>query len=697
MKKTKLFLSLLTIISICSFLIFDYDLREKTAFSYLDHSDLTYLSFDGITLDGVNDIIEIADQNDVLLSSEHTKKIADEEYRIKYVSLPNLNDIALNLDLENYNHQDGSYYIVPRENSGESSYLNFLNNDDFGYSTLEHFYQINNNQLNAIAVHYNNADDLQNFVNETAEHYNIDPDSLTEGINTLKSDYQSAFTLIEVLFTVLTFVIMVFFGAVFAYYLSTNARKITILRLNGYSKLRIIFNEFKIVGIIFLISVLILPLIFYLIFKDQGFVFFFLSRALLLFVIDALFLLVILLFIIRNNKIAAVIKRKSGTTPFVVLMRCLQFVMVVICIYVLANFLNQADDLERIYKKGEVFAKYGSYLKFDTPASLESQRDELIELSRNAYDIFSDKYNAIYADYNCYTSDVPCLAYDNTYLSLGYAIVNANYINEFAGSLLINENYDNDVFLVYAKDQNDPEVEKTLKSLARRYDLDYKKLRLLKYEEELYLPSFDYELANRENFMINDPLLIVMNDYLKTAIENANPFFSPSFGSSGSLLFEGSDNYRLYSALVTSLPKLKAYLDSDDLKQFAYPYQEELRTAKEYLYIMIAMTLLSLILYLLLEYIINTIFIEDDRKVLSIKRLYGYSYLRVATPYLISSLAIIFAAFLISMMVMGKILGVSYLSMIKAGLIVAAIEIIYINIILAIFINKQIALTLKGE
>ena len=251
--------------------------------------------------------------------------------------------------------------------------------------------------------------------------------------------------------------------------------------------------------------------------------------------------------------------------------------------------------------------------------------------------------------------------------------------------------------MVYAKDQNDPEVEKTLKSLARRYDLDYKKLRLLKYEEELYLPSFDYELANRENFMINDPLLIVMNDYLKTAIENANPFFSPSFGSSGSLLFEGSDNYRLYSALVTSLPKLKAYLDSDDLKQFAYPYQEELRAAKEYLYIMIAMTLLSLILYLLLEYIINTIFIEDDRKVLSIKRLYGYSYLRVATPYLISSLAIIFAAFLISMMVMGKILGVSYLSMIKAGLIVAAIEIIYINIILAIFINKQIALTLKGE
>ena len=119
MKKTKLFLSLLTIISICSFLIFDYDLREKTAFSYLDHSDLTYLSFDGITLDGVNDIIEIADQNDVLLSSEHTEKIADEEYRIKYVSLPNLNDIALNLDLENYNHQDGSYYIVPREISGE--------------------------------------------------------------------------------------------------------------------------------------------------------------------------------------------------------------------------------------------------------------------------------------------------------------------------------------------------------------------------------------------------------------------------------------------------------------------------------------------------------------------------------------------------------------------------------------------------
>ena len=148
---------------------------------------------------------------------------------------------------------------------------------------------------------------------------------------------------------------------------------------------------------------------------------------------------------------------------------------------------------------------------------------------------------------------------------------------------------------------------------------------------------------------------------------------------------------------MTSLPKLKAYLDSDDLKQFAYPYQEELRAAKEYLYIMIAMTLLSLILYLLLEYIINTIFIEDDRKVLSIKRLYGYNYLRVATPYLISSLAIIFAAFFISMMVMGKILGVSYLSMIKAGLIVAAIEIIYINIILAIFINKQIALTLKGE
>lgn len=435
----------------------------------------------------------------------------------------------------------------------------------------------------------------------------------------------------------------------FIFYLITQTKAISVMKLNGYSTIETYLMIFVIYFIkVFIINnIILLPVMFFI--PDNNFDF-----VIQVFMTNTLVFLAILLILtffsalyIKSIKTTYCIKGKKPLTAIVIINESLKILVTIIVISLSVNLLKDLQIIKQkqnSYHNWTISSEYGIFYPVSTGNDSSAIRAGEYPLDLPTYDLYpilNREYNAIYINSDMYTTDSILNSSEG---SIRYIIVNPNYLKEFpiydegGNQILIDEETDYTVYLVpeqykYLEKYN---YDDFIKARQQFYDLHSNFYHLTDKQNSKKI-VFIYTKSNQEIFSINsdvfpdnenripDPIIQVMTEGNCLVPDT---FYSSTSNQTIFIKLINTDTEITYSKL---LPVLKEYGLDDN-----FPYLvrsndlilKEIATLQEEANV--SRFILGCLSVILLFTIIQSIYLlfQKNRYEYFLKKTLGHSYIQ---------------------------------------------------------------------
>lgn len=699
MKKIKFVLMGITIIAYLCLSIFSFDILEKNTSLFLEKTHQKAITLEKIDADkaALNKMQALANEQHVLLSVTQRETKNSKDYDMTFVSYEKMEDfkqILTGVKLKE------SPYILPKSNSmkDNSHYNEFLGNNTIGYGLLSTYWETHDASI-PITVHYNKESEYDSFITNLSEQFSLPVESLEKKGMLFSSDFNSIMRRITIMFYVITFIIMLAIGVMLAYELTKRSKEIAIKKLNGYENKQLIKEgvlETSIVlgGIAFVSTIISLFL-----FRRVDFIVYYLTRLIPIIIFELVIFTMIYQFLLKKISISEVIKQKKMSTKVLGMNYVLKFVLLIsITSMFVITFTNYSDYQNKI-NKYENFSVYGSYLSFQSFAKTSNTDEEVTALNIKAYQIWDEKQDGLYSNFACANNGVKesCGTIEQ------FATININYLIHFKDSFngINTDDFGDmkhkDFMIVLVPSEKRSAKESIVKDITMYDDIPEEKIKFIEYDS-VTLPTLSYQVVGDGDFTVKNPIIYVINDYY---YNKNGPMFYTSFSGMSNLRFDakGKDREIVYEELVSGLNDDLGY----ELLKLRHLTRIDSNISKEISSLVSTMTILGSLMfvlflfYIILEFTMTKMIIEDDKKEISVKVMSGYNSFEIIYPYMKDNLLILLCTSILTILILSLLMKFSMTLILLSLGTIAVIEFLLTVLFYKSIINKKVIQSLKGE
>lgn len=699
---------ILTSILICSW----YDEYQKNLlynsnYNYNYNNNILISSKIDTSSENIKDIVAIANSNSVLLEKIVIKKNNKIQGNYHYLSISNLKDLCDKFNIVNYE----------KSKKGITTYLeddnfilvnDFLENDYHTFLLFDDFYNNNTNFSGEYKVFYNNKNDYDSFITEVSSYLGITKSDLSPlSFSKTTSNFETAKSIYTVIIIIM--MISVFITNLFASF--KKSREIGIYKLNGISNFKIvknvIFRDFKIL-VLCAFLIIVLTNIFI---KNHSFYFWLLLLvSILIILMLELFLCVIsVLVIIKKVQLSNLIKKQNLTLGIIKFNNFFKIIVlgtIIVLTSIVVTQLIAFNNRENALKSFEKYSDYSVFARFyegDDFNNLTGNSDALDEAELDLYK-YLNNYNVVYVDFkNYFIRSQEEANYYSTPTKQGnkkykYGTIDYNYLDTLnlidiiTGQKIVIEKYNkNNIFLIPESLSNEVE---SFKNFYYEYYKPKEEDLFILYKDKC-IPSLSPEIAEETGYLISSPIMRVITPN-NVEIREVNVYGSGydtalkiKTGSS----IEKEDFYnKIYPTLVDL--NLDDNINSKVFYTYSELFETELDSVRKQILTFSIILLLISICYIYVIIQENLLYFKNEYKTMSIKKLNGFSDLKIFRNHIINSLIISIIVIFIVIAFFSRYFNIKYILI--SGIIGLMIEVILSIIIINITANNYIVNAIKG-
>ncbi|MEG1987095.1 MAG: hypothetical protein RR047_01360 [Bacilli bacterium] len=590
-----------------------------------------------------------------------------------------------------------------------TSKSDFLQNDLHIYKLFDSYYNEQYNYTGEYQIFYNSKDSLNKFIDVLAEKLEIDSSDLLISGNSLSKSNFEIFKNIYII-CIIFIAFSIFISSLFSTFKESN--EIGIYKLLGFSNLKIIKHKFLADLKIYLLITFVIYFI----------VNFFVQGNNIIFILYSAFASLIILFIkilissisifIINNKIRLInlVKKESltsGIMGFNQFFKIITFgIILTISLFVgiqLKLFMDRKEELDSFSKYSE-YAVFSQFYSGNDTGNLTGGSDEL-DISELELFKHLEKQDVRYADFRTYffkTKDD-----ENFYKTLTsngnkrfrYGIIDYNYLSDLnlidtntKLKIEIGNNSTENIFLI--PESLKLEVENFKKFYYEYYDKKDNDWFII-YEDSK-IPSLSPEIAANNGYLIDSPILRVITSNNVSLREVS--VYGVGYDTPMKIKIDSNKSKQeFYDTIYYKLFDLKLddNLDINTLFTFGELFNIELRELQNQIITFVFILCLLLIIYIYISFQSFVLYLKDKYKEIAIKKLNGYSDIKVFINYIITNFIITSFIMIVVFLIFNK----SYhpIEFLKLFLLINLIEEFLNIIIIKVKFNKFIVNAIKGE
>lgn len=660
-----------------------------------------------MSLEKIKNIVSIANSNSILLEKIVIVNDKDKKGNYHYLSMNDLKELKDKFNISN----------SISSKKGISTYLNdsqyvmfydFLGNDFHTFLLFDDYYMNNTNFTGEYKIFYNDVDDYEKFMSEISSYLNVSTSDL------MSSTFSKSISNFEMLKQIYFFVIIIillslFITNLFAIFKRSN--EIGIYKLNGVSNFKIIkhliLNDLK-------MSILLSAIIFIItniLIKNHiiDFTLLLLISLIIILLLEFLLCIISVIIIIRKIQVSNLIKKKSLTSGIIKFNRFFKIitfgsiiVLTSIIITQLTAFNNRKKEIKLFdeYSDYSVFAQFYEGNDFNNMVGSDGSLDEAeLELYK-----YLDNYDVIYVDFKNYFIrskeeanyySMPTAQGNKKYK---YGTIDYNYLNNLNlinsisnKKIIVEKEYSGNIFLIpYSLSD---EVESFKKFYYEYYDSKGNDLFIVYDDKDI--PSLSPDIAENNHYLISSPIMRVITPY-NVELREVNVYGSGYDTALKIKTGNTNDKIEFYNKIYSKLVELK--LDDNINSNIFYTYSElfdaELNDISQQI---ITLTIILILLIICYVYVIvqeNLLYIKNEYKNISIKKLIGFSDLKIFGEHMLSSFIVSIIIILIVIAFFNRYFNILYI--LTSGVIGLLIEFILSLVIIKITSNKYIVFAIKG-
>lgn len=660
-----------------------------------------------MTLEKTKDIISIADSDSILIEKVVIKNDNNIKGNYHYLSMHNLKKLTDKFNISDYKLTKKGITTYLKDN--EYILINdFLANDFHTFLLFDNFYDDNTNFSGEYKVFYNNKKDYEKFITDISLYLDVSKSDLTSATF---SKTTSNFEMLKTIYIVVTIIIFI---SVFVTNLFTSFKKsneIGIYKLNGISNFKIIkhliSHDMKLLTIISIIIFIIVNIVI----KNCS-----LHFSLLLFIafltillLELLLCIVSVILIINKVQLSNLIKKKNLTSGIIKFNGFFKIIVLGTVIVLVSIIMEQLVTFNERKKDLTLFEKYSDYSVFarfyegndfnDIVGSGDALDESELELYK-----YLNNYDVIYADFKTYFIksqeeanyySIPTTQGNKKYKygTIDYNFLdNLNLINSITNKkIVIEKNYKSNVFLIPNSLSREVEM---FKSFYYEY-YDPKENDLFIIYNDSNIPSLSPEIARENGYLILSPIMRVITPS-NVELRDVNVYGS---GYDTALKIKtGNTNEKIdfYNKIHSKLVELK--LDDNINSSVFYTYSElfdaELNSVKQQILTFSIILLLLIVCYVYIIIQANLLYLKNEYKTISIKKLNGFSNYKIFGNHILNSLIISVIVLLIVEAFFGRHFNLIYILI--SGVVGLLIELIFSLFIIEMTTNKYIVNAIKG-
>lgn len=660
-----------------------------------------------MTLEKIKNIVSIANSNSILIEKNVIKNDNNIKGNYHYLSMNNLKDLTDKFNISNY--ASSKKGITTYLNDNQYILINdFLKNDFHTFLLFDDYYNNNINFSGEYKIFYNDKKDYEKFITDISSYLNVSKSDLT---SSSFSRTTSNFEMLKTIYIIVTAIILisVFVTNLFSSFKKSN--EIGIYKLNGISNFRII----KYLISKDLISLTLMSTIIFIItnilIKNNSLYF-----AILLFIAFLIILLLELLlctisviFIIKKVQLSNLIKKKSLTSGIIKFNSFFKIIVLGIIIVLVSIIMTQLITFNNRKKELKLFEKYSDYSVFarfyegNDFNSIVGSSDSLDEAELELYKYLND-YDIVYVDFKTYfiksqeEANYYSLPTTQGNKKYKYGTIDYNYLDNLNltnsitnQKIVIEKNYSSNIFLIPYSLSNEVE---SFKSFYYEY-YDPKENDLFIVYNDKDIPSLSPEIAKEKGYLISSPIMRVITPN-NVKLRDVNVYGSGYDTALKIKTGNTDEKIDFYNKIHSKLVELK--LDDNINLNVFYTYSElfdtELNSVRQQILTFTIILLLLIICYIYVIIQANLLYLKNEYKTISIKKLNGFSNFKIFRNHILNSFIISAIVILIVVAFFNRYFNLMYILI--SGIIGLLIEFVFSLIIIKIAAGKYIVIAIKG-
>lgn len=697
-----------TSILMCSW----YDEYNKNQFYNSDYNygysnNIFISSKIDMTLEKTKNVVSIANSNSILLEKIIIKNDNNIKGNYHYLSMNNLKSLTDKFNIPHY--VSSKKGITTYLNDNQYILINdFLGNDFHTFLLFDDYYENNTNFSGEYKVFYNDKKDYEKFITDISSYLNVSKSDLTASTF---SKTTSNFEMVKTIYTIVTIIILVsiFVTNLFSSFKKSN--EIGIYKLNGISNFKIIkYLMSKNLRFLTLISAIIF-IITNILIKNNNlyFVLLLFIAFLIILLLELLLCIISVIFMIKKVQLSNLIKKKNLTSGiikfnslFKIIVLGIIIVLVSIIMTQLIAFNNRKNDL-KLFEKYSDYSVFARFYEGNDFNNIVGSSDSLDKAELELYKYLND-YDIVYADFKTYFIksqeeanyySIPTTQGNKKYK---YGTIDYNYLDNLNltnsitnQKIEIEKNYSSNVFLISNSLSNEVE---SFKSFYYEY-YEPKENDLFIVYDDKDIPSLSPEIAKENGYLISSPIMRVITPS-NVELRDVNVYGS-GYDTALKIRTGNTDKkIEFYNKIHPKLVELK--LDDNINSNVFYTYSElfdtELNSVRQQILTFTIILLLLIICYIYVIIQANLLYLKNEYKTISIKKLNGFSNSKIFRNHILNSFIVSVIVILIVVAFFSRYFNLMYILI--SGIVGLLIELIFSFIIIKITANKYIVIAIKG-